>query len=132
MKYSNIIGVLFSAILIWACTQKWVYIDSPEKYISGFKSTVENNLFGRPGMLHVFLTSITILLFIIPKLWAKRLNFLFTALNFAWALRNFYAIGVLCRMGTCPEKQLGLYLVLACSVILLIMSLIPKLEIKKQ
>jgi hypothetical protein len=131
MKYSNIIGALLGAILIWACTQKWVYIDSPEKYISGFKSTVDNNLFGRPGMLHVYLTGIAIVLFLIPKLWAKRLNFLFTALNFAWALRNFYAIGVLCRMGTCPEKQLGLYLIIICSLGIFIMSLLPKLEIKK-
>jgi hypothetical protein len=130
MKYSNIIGLLGALLVIWACTQKWVYIETPDKYLSGLHSTVDNNLFGKPGKLHIFLLAISIVLFLIPRIWAKRINFLTTALNLAWSIRNFFAIGMTCRIGTCPSKEFGIYLMFFGSILVFIMALVPKLALK--
>jgi hypothetical protein len=116
-------------LVIWACTQKWVYIETPDKYLTGLKSTVENNLFGRPGLLHINLAILSFLFFLIPKLWAKRLNFVTTALALAWGIRNFFAIGMTCRVGICPTKEIGIYIVFIGSILIFIMSLLPKLEV---
>lgn len=129
MRYSNIIGLISALVLIWACTQKWVYINSPEYYLSGFESTLKQNNFGRPGKLHLYLSIIASILFIIPKIWAKRTNFVFTALNVAWGVRNFFAIGLTCRAGICPNRELGIYLVFICSIIMFVMALLPKLAV---
>ncbi len=116
-------------LVIWACTQKWVYIETPDKYLGGLTSTVDNNLFGRPGLLHINLAILSILFFLIPKLWAKRFNFVITALNIAWAIRNFFAIGMTCRVGICPIKEMPIYVIFFGSFIIFIMALLPKLEI---
>jgi hypothetical protein len=130
MKYSNWVGLVAILLTCWACTQKWVFVNSPEFYLTGFKSTVQNNPFGSPGKLHLIFGAIAGLLFIIPKVWAKRTNFVFTALNLAWGIRNFFAIGLTCRAGTCPTIQPGLYVIFICSIIIFIMSLLPKLDVK--
>jgi hypothetical protein len=131
MKYSNIIGSLAALLVFWACTQKWVYIETPDKYLTGLKSTVDNNLFGRPGILHITLLSMAILFFMIPRIWAKRINFLITALNLAWAIRNFFAIGMTCRVGTCPHREAGIYLMFIGSIVVFAMALLPKLPISQ-
>ncbi len=130
MKYSNIIGLLSCLVVIWACTQKWVYIDDPMYYMGGLTSTVKNNEFGSPGKLHIFLVSIITILFIIPKIWAKRTSFVFNALNVAFAIRNFFAIGMTCRAGECPTILPALYIIFIGSIVIFIMSLLPKIEVK--
>jgi hypothetical protein len=131
MKYSNKIGLLSALLLIWACTQKWVTIETAEKYLTGFNSTTDNNIFGRPGKLHWALCFIAAAFFAIPKVWAKRTNLFITALNLAFGIRNFFAIGMTCRGGVCPTKETGIYIIFICSILMFIMSLLPKLEIKE-
>lgn len=129
MKYSGIIGVVFALVLFWACTLTWVTVPQHHIRISGFAS--ENfDLFGRPGILHVFFGSLAILFFLIPRVWAKRINLFICAINLAWALTNFYRIGVICRYGDCPEKHTGLYLVLAAATGVFVMSLLPKVKVR--
>ncbi len=131
MKYSNIIGIAAAALLVYACTLTWISVPAHNIRISGFHSE-GNTQFGRPGMLHVYFSAFAVILFLIPRLWAKRVNVFFCAINMAWALANFYRIGVICRSGDCPEKEAGLYLTLAASVLMFIMSVLPKLEIKSR
>jgi hypothetical protein len=130
MKYSNWIGVAAAALLLYACTLVWITaggktgpIEIGGFYNKGFDE------FGRPGMMHLYLTIPAILLFLIPKLWAKRTNVFVTALNMSWGLRNLYLVGMTCPRGICPNKQLGLWLMLASCVIMFIMSLFPKVEL---
>jgi hypothetical protein len=131
MKYSNIIGIVAALFLMYACTEKWIYIEQPEFYLTGFKSTTVDNIFGRPGILHIAFCLIAIVLFIIPKVWAKRTNFVFTALNLAWGIKNFSAIGFTCRGGICPTALWPMYVILICSITIFVMSLLPKLEVKQ-
>jgi hypothetical protein len=131
MKYSHWIGVLAILIMGLACTMPWVKVREGEIVVSGFYS-IGNDLFGRPGVLHYVFGGMALILFLIQRLWAKRVNVFACAINLAFALANFYRIGVLCRTGDCPVKQTGLYLMLATSVIIFIMSLLPRLEVRKK
>ena len=128
MKYSNYIGVAAAIVLIVACFFPWAYYPDLDKNFTGFFS--EENRYGKPGKLLVVLSVITIFLFIIPKIWAKRLNMVIAALTFAFSIRNFIVFSG-CYRGICPEKKIGLYLVVITSIILLVASVLPDLKLKK-
>jgi hypothetical protein len=131
MKYSNIIGIILCGLLVYVCTLHWLYIETPDKFFSGFDSNVVENQFRKPGKLHLYFCIIASILFAIPKIWAKRTNFVFTALNLAWAIRNFFGIGLSCRGGLCPTLLPAFYILFISSILIFIMSLLPKLELKK-
>ncbi|MBX2920929.1 MAG: hypothetical protein KF746_01960 [Chitinophagaceae bacterium] len=86
--------------------------------------------FGKPGKLHLIFCSIAAVLFIIPRVWAKRINWVFCALGLAWAVRNFL-LYARCEMGICPERAIGLYLVLFASIVMLAAALFPDMKVKK-
>ena len=46
------------------------------------------------------------------------------------AIRNFLLFGR-CEAGDCPERQIGLYLALAASIILMLTILFPQIELKE-
>jgi hypothetical protein len=56
---------------------------------------------------------------------------LIVALNIAWAIRNYFIISM-CREGDCPEKQIGLWLVMLASVLMLIAALFPDVQLKEE
>ena len=127
MKYSDYIGAAAAIALIIFCFMPWVYIESIQSTISGLNGGATN--FGRPGALHIFLCIFSIILFLLPKIWAKRTNLFAVALNFAWSIRNFLLL-TQCQMGECPDKRLGIYAVILFSFLMLLMSLLPKLSVE--
>ena len=129
MKYSNIIGAALVVILIIACNMDWVHIDGGKLTVSGLKAVGTN--FGKPGLMNIITGSMAGILFLTPFLWAKRINLFFCAFNLAWAIRN-YIIVTMCREGDCPEKQTGIYLLMTSSVLMLLLSFIPEININKQ
>ncbi len=130
MKYTTILGTAISLLVLYACTLQWIYLETPDKYITGFTSTTDNNPFGKPALLHFYFLVPAILLFITPRIWAKRVNFIFGALNVAWAIRNFFAIGMTCRVGICPTKLTGIWIIFVGSIIIFILTLVPKIALK--
>lgn len=129
MKYSQTIGFIAVVLAILVCFLPLVYIESKNLTITGFKA--DGTRFGRPGMFIVYMGSIAAGLFLIPKIWAKRVNVFLTAMIFAWAVRN-YLLLTTCAAGECPEKQVGLFLLLAFTAITMIMSFLPKIDLSKQ
>ena len=129
MKYSQTIGFIAVVLAIVVCFMPLVYIESKNLTITGFKA--DGTRFGRPGMFIVYMGSIAAGLFLIPKIWAKRVNVFLTAMIFAWAVRN-YLLLTTCAAGECPEKQVGLFLLLAFTAITMIMSFLPKIDLSKQ
>ena len=129
MRYMKWIGLLAVLLLIFSCFNPWVIIASKNIIVSGVDATGTN--FGKPGYAHFVLSFFFIIFHFIPKLWAKRSNLLIVALNLAWAVRNYFIISV-CREGDCPEKQIGLWLVLAASVVMLIAALFPDIQLKEE
>lgn len=85
-------------------------------------------MFGKPGLMHFVLGLPLIIFFIIPKIWAKRINVFAGAINLAWSVRN-YILLTTCFMGECPEKKAGLILALALSAYILVMTFFPKITL---
>ena len=129
MRYMKWIGLFAVILLIVSCFLPWVIIPSKNIVVSGVESTGTN--FGKPGYTHFVLSFFFIIFHFIPKLWAKRVNLLIVALNIAWAIRNYFIISM-CREGDCPEKQIGLWLVLLASVLILIAALFPDIQLKEE
>lgn len=122
MRYSNYIGAIAAFALIISCFLPWAYVPSIDSILTGVDTP--NTRFGKPGLLNIIFAALAILFFLIPKLWAKRINIFVGAFNLAWTIRNFILLG-LCEVGECPEKKYGIYLSLLGSVVLLAMSLFP-------
>ena len=129
MRYMKWIGLVAVILLVVSCFLPWVIITSKNIVVSGVDSTGTN--FGKPGYTHFVLSFFFIIFHFIPKLWAKRVNLLIVALNIAWAIRNYFIISM-CREGECPEKQIGLWLVLLASVLILIAALFPDIKLKEE
>jgi hypothetical protein len=52
------------------------------------------------------------------------------AFNLAWAIRNFILLSQ-CELGECPEKNIGIYIALLASIVLFIMTLMPRVSIDR-
>lgn len=128
MKYSQVIGIIIGLILIGVCYMPWTYIPAKEIVISGMHA--EGTLFGKPGLLNIILTIVMVFFFAIPRIWSKRTNVFIGALNFAWSVRN-YLILTNCFMGECPEKKLGIFLLLLLSFVLLLFTFFPNIKEKE-
>jgi len=131
MKYSQYIGIVAGIALVIVCTMPWVYIPSLQVFLTGIngKASVELN-FGSQIKSHGFLSTIMIICFFVHKIWAKRVNVFLGAVNLAWAFKNFLIFSM-CRGGECPEKQVALYLLVFFAAVMFVMSLLPKLEVRK-
>lgn len=126
MKYAHWIGLVAALVIIIGCYLPWIEISSLHKTLTGMDGQGSN--FGRPGKLHIIFCVPAIVLFLIHKIWAKRVNWLLCAFGLAWAFRNFL-IYARCEMGTCPERKYGLYLVLFGSIVMLAAALFPDMKI---
>ncbi len=127
MKYSQLIGIILGLMLITVCYFPWSYIESKDIMVTGMSAPGTN--FGKPGLMNIYVTVASIILFAIPKIWAKRTNLFFTMFNMGWSIRNFIILAVQ-FYGETPVRQWGLYVSLILSILMFIMSLLPKLEIK--
>jgi hypothetical protein len=125
MKHSQTIGIIAVLILAILCFMPWSYIASRQLTVSGLHA--EGTNFGKPGLFHLILSGVMIVLFLIPRIWAKRTNVFVAALNLAWAFRNYLLISS-CMMGECPEKKPALYLILILAVLAQLMALLPKVN----
>ncbi|MEQ1799138.1 MAG: hypothetical protein ABL872_14390 [Lacibacter sp.] len=127
MRYSNYIGILAGIVMVIAAAFPWIYIPSLQATVSGFGSDTITK-FGKPVLMNIIFLVINIAFFLIPKLWAKRMNPFVGAINFAWALRNLLLLST-CRNGECPDRQIWLYIYFGASIVLLIMTLLPELKV---
>jgi hypothetical protein len=128
MKYSQWIGIAAALLIIAACFMPWAYFPDLQKDFTGFFS--EKNMYGRPGKVLIFFSVIEILLFAIPKVWAKRANILIAALTIAFAVKS-YILYTSCYGGLCPDKRIGIFLMLGATLITLIAALVPDLPVKE-
>jgi hypothetical protein len=127
MRYSNIIGILACLLIMVSCFMPWTFHPDLQKYFTGFYS--EQNMYGRPGKLFLIFAIISILLFVIPKVWAKRTNWLIAALTIAYTVKTYFLF-TSCYSGICPIKQFGIYLLLASVVVMFLAALLPDMKMK--
>ncbi|MFN4286051.1 MAG: hypothetical protein ACK4E8_08830 [Lacibacter sp.] len=129
MRYSNYIGILAGILLLLVALQPWIYIASIQTTVTGYGASVKT-VFGKPALMHVYLMPISAFFFLMPKIWAKRLNPLLSAIHVAWALRNVLLLST-CRNGECPERFIWLYVYFSLALLLFIMSLLPDFQLKR-
>lgn len=129
MKYSNWIGVAVALVFIAACFFPWAYYPDLDKTFSGFFS--EANRYGRPGKVLVFFAVIAIVLFVTPRIWAKRFNMLILALTVAFAMRSYFVF-TSCYHGICPEKRTGIFIILIAPIVMLLAAVLPDLKLKEE
>jgi len=122
------IGVLAAILLVASCFTPWVIIESKNITVSGIDATGTN--YGKPGYFHFIMVFFFLLFSFIQKIWAKRFNLIVVGLNLAWAVRNYFVITA-CSGGECPAKQSGFWLMLLSSVLLLVASFFPDVELEK-
>jgi hypothetical protein len=126
MKWIKWISILAAIVLIISCFFPWIIIRSKNITVSGMD--VAGLAYGHYGYFLIPLAIIFILLQLINKIWAKRLNVAISAvivtIGFAclWIFR--------CEYGECPEKQTALYIMFACSIVVLLGSLLPDIKLK--
>ena len=126
MKYSKWIGIAALMILIISCFLPWTYHPDLNKTFTGFFS--ENNAYGKPGKAFIFFSIAAALGFLINRVWAKRMNFFICAVIVAYACRCFIIFSG-CYSGICPEKKVGLWLMIVAAILSLAMAVIPEMKV---
>ena len=129
MKYSQWIGVAAALLLIGACFMPWAYFPDLDKVFTGFFS--EKNIYGKPGKVLVFFAGIEIILFLIPKIWAKRTNILVAGMAIAFSIKCFILFSG-CYRGICPDRRIGIWLILIASIAVVGAALVPDLPVKQE
>jgi hypothetical protein len=126
MKWIKWISILAAIALIISCFFPWIIIKSKNITVSGMD--VAGLSYGHYGYFLMPLSIIFILLQLINKIWAKRLNVAISAIIVTIAFACLWIFR--CEYGECPEKQIALYIMFACSLIVLIGSLLPDIKLK--
>ena len=126
MKWTGLAAVI---LLIISCFLKWVVIPSKNIIVSGVNAA--GTSFGKPAYFHFFFSVFFILFTLVPRIWAKRVNLVVTAMNMAWAIRNYFVISA-CRGGECPEKHNGIYLIIVASLLMLASALFPDIKLPEE
>lgn len=126
MKFYKIIGYAACALMILSCFVPWTYYADIGKSFNGFFS--EKNMYGKPGMFIVFFAVVSIVLIYLDKIWAKRLHIILSAVNIGYLIR-IYILFTSCYNAYCPEKRVGIYLLILSSVVLMAVSIFPDMKI---
>lgn len=128
MKYSQVLGIVAATVLMLSGLLNWTWYPDIKEYFTGFYT--HNNAYGRPGMVFIVLAPIAIIFYLLPKIWAKRWNVFFCGIILAYAVKTFISFSV-CYRGICPEKQAGIWIMLASAAIMMLAALLPDLKVKR-
>ena len=126
MRYLKWIGIGAAILLLASGFLPWITIESKNLIITGTETS--GTSFGKPAYFHYLMVILFLTCSVVQRIWAKRLNLLITALNLAWAIRNFFIIAG-CSGGECPQREAGLWLVLISSILMLFSAFFPDMKV---
>ncbi len=126
MKYYKQIGFIACAFLFITCFLPWTYYADLHKNFTGFFS--EQNQYGKPGMFFTFSAVASAILIYLDKIWAKRTHIFLAAVTIGYLIKTF-VLYASCYNAYCPEKKLGIYLLIVSCVVLLVVSIFPDLAL---
>jgi long-subunit acyl-CoA synthetase (AMP-forming) len=129
MKHSQLIGLLSVLAMIAVCFLPWSFIASKQLTVTGMNAM--GTYFGKPGLFNVIVCCIMMILFAVPAVWSKRTNVFLAAINLAWAFRNYLLVSA-CMMGECPEKKPALFALVGLALVIQVMALLPKIDVKNK
>ncbi|MDB5230845.1 MAG: hypothetical protein JWN76_1650 [Chitinophagaceae bacterium] len=126
MKYSQYIGIICCLALVGSCFLPWSDIPDLNTRLSGVNGYISPVLdYGKQVYAHTFFIVLLITGFLIKILWVKRANIFISAVNLSLSVKNFILFS-LCREGICPERKIGLYLLILFAVLIQLMTLFVK------
>jgi hypothetical protein len=129
VKYLHWLGIVACLTLIISCFLPWTYHADLNQSFTGFYSY--DNHYGKPGKFLILFGVIILVFMILPKVWAKRANLFVSAFTVAYAIKTFILFGS-CYNNYCPQKLLGLYLMVGSAAVILIASGFPNLKITEK
>lgn len=129
MRYSQWIGIAAAITLMASGFLHWAWYPDLQQYFTGFYS--EKNLYGKPGKVFIFFAAIAIIFYLLPKIWAKRWNILVCALTLAYAIKSFIGFSG-CYRGICPQRQVGIWIMLSSAAIMMLAALLPDMKVEKK
>lgn len=132
-KITYYTGILACIAMILSCFLPWVHINTINETFTGFRVTrfSTGNYYGRAGITITIMTSITLLLMIVPKIWAKRMNLFVAALLLAYTLRTYVIFTNSLFPGE-VDKLIGIYMIVLLAFVILFATVFPKLNLKKE
>jgi len=125
------LGLAACIALVVSCFLPWAHYNDPsipdeaQRTFTGFFSY--KNYYGKPGKFIIALTVVIFIFMIIPRVWAKRTTLFLAALLLAYAVTCYIRFGS-CYNNLCPERLMGLYLLLGSSVVILLAAMFPRMK----
>src|SRR5882757_6186823 len=131
-KFIYYVGIVAAVTIIGCCFLPCVHYNSINTTFTGFNLTkfATGNYYGRAGVPITILSFVVLILMLLPQLWAKRTNLFMAALLFAYCIRTYIIFTSALFEGE-VEKQVGIYMIVLLSFIMLLASLFPKGETKE-
>ena len=138
MNFSTImyrVGLGACILLVVSCFMPWGYYadvhipTEAQKTFTGF--VTYQNQYGRPGKLLTLIAVVSFIFMLLPKIWAKRANLFIAALGVGYAIKT-YILYTSCYNAYCPEKRAGIFIMIACMVIILIASTFPDIKLPEE
>lgn len=126
MKYYKIIGIIACTLLVISCFLPWTYYADLNKSFTGFFT--EQNIYGKPGKVFIFLAVSSAILILLDKIWAKRTLLFITAINVAYLIKT-YVLFTTCYNTICPQKEYGFFVLMLSVIMLIVVSLFPDTEV---
>lgn len=126
VRYLHWIGIAACVTLIVSCFLPWVYYADIKQTFNGFYSY--DNHYGKPGIFLSLFAALILVFMLLPKVWAKRTNLFIAALTVAYGIKTFILFSS-CYNNYCPQKLFSLYLMVACTVVMLVASGFPNLKL---
>jgi hypothetical protein len=119
LKFLHWLGIIACVSLVISCWLPWAYyadahiLNEADRTFTGFYSYKNN--YGKPGKMLVLTATFSFILILFPKV--------------GYAVKT-YILFISCYNAYCPEKKIGIYLMLFASVAMLICSAFPSLALK--
>lgn len=126
MQKTKWITVFVTLVFLASIFFPWVVIESKALVVTGVDA--EGTRWGKPGYFSLLFISVYLIMTLISTNWAHRTALLMAALNFGWALRNFFLLSI-CQYGECPSRQPAFFIYTIGSLLLLILVLIRKAKL---
>jgi hypothetical protein len=127
-KILHWLGLIACIALIASCFMSWTYYPDIDKTFTGFFS--EQNEYGKPAVFFIPIALISFILTIVPKLWTKRANLFLCALGVGYAVKS-YIVYTGCYGAFCPEKKIGIYVMLSSALMMLIAAIFPDVDMNE-
>lgn len=121
------VGLLACIALAVSCFMPWAYYADLDQTFTGFYS--HQNLYGKPGKFLTLIAAVAFVLMYLPKVWAKRANLFVCALGLGYAIKS-YILFASCYNAYCPEKRIGIFLMLIATIIMMAAAVFPDLKMK--